>query len=129
MALNYKMERIAQAFKDKGLTVWIKKRKERTDTYLFVTNGTCVLYVQQDLFEYIDVSYLYVPSKRNGTGCRVLSTVEDINQIVKLIDELSTPTIEKLNNLGCSIIGKVQFFKNFNEWFEQYYDKDNLKKY
>ena len=120
--------------KNKGIKVYANNGKSELEgSYMFVTNGKTVLYLQDDGgFFGVSVCLEYKPDHHNGSGCRiaeedVLSTESVItaDMIVDFLDEftndMSLKTVHKYNQY---IKPCVKFYKDADEWYEQLWRKD-----
>lgn len=119
---------------NKGIKVYAQVAEETT--YMFVTNGKTILYLQDDgKFGGISVCLEYKPDHNNGSGGRVaeedvLDKKSTINgqKVIDLLNEftndMSLTTLRKYNQF---INPCVEFYKDEDDWYENLYNKSRYE--
>ena len=119
---NYciKNELITQ-LKNEGYKVFgLKPKVERDYVFIYTPNNN-LLFVSQDTFSAYHISLQYKPSRKNGSGC----SSREYWDSCKTVEDIKNAEIE--NSIFASTFKeKITKYKNFNEWYKSYWDKDNL---
>lgn len=123
--------------KNKDIKVYASTSKgEFENTYMFVTDGKTVLYLQDDGGFYgVSVCLEYKPDRHNGSGCRIaeedvlngksIITAEMIADFLEeFTNEMTLKTVHKYNKF---IKDCVKFYKDADEWYEQLWRKDDYE--
>lgn len=123
--------------KKMGIKVFASNRETTpTDTYMFVTNGKTVLYIQDDGgFFGISVTLEYSPDRDNGAGCRVdeedalnIESIITADKIVKYLEEFSNNmTLKTIHKYNKFIKPCVSFYKDADEWYESLWRKNEYQ--
>lgn len=87
-------------------------------TFGYITNGSDVLYIQSDYFWGWNLSFVYKPSKENGSGRRCCSNLSNVDL------EIIEKAFKVENRLANDYQAKK--YKNSQEWHDSYYNKDSL---
>jgi hypothetical protein len=97
------------------------------DTYYHVTDGTHVVYIQNQYFSHVSVSVPYHPSRELGTACRVIdaATVGGVVRLFKDLKESNTPeTLYNYNDILKEEKAVPVLYNTFKEWYDSLWDKD-----
>lgn len=113
-------EKLINQLKNEGFKILGFKPELKRDYVFIYTPNNNLLYIYQDISGY-HISLNYKPCKKHGSGC---STKEYWN---------SCETVEDIKNAEteCNVFAntfkeRVIRYKNFDEWYNSYWDKDNL---
>jgi len=122
-----------------GIKVFASNRETTpTDTYMFVTNGKAVLYIQDDGgFFGISVTLEYSPDRDNGAGCRIdeedvmnMDSIITADKIVKYLEEFSNNmTLKTIHKYNKFIKPCVTLYKDADEWYESLWRKNEYQLY
>ena len=125
--------------KKMGIKVYASNRETTpTDTYMFVTNGKVVLYIQDDGgFFGISVTLEYSPDRDNGAGCRIdeedalnVESIITADKIVKYLEEFSNNmTLKTIRKYNKFIKPCVSFYEDADEWYESLWRKNEYQLY
>lgn len=102
---------------------------EYSDTYLFTTNGKVVLCVYEDMLGGgIAVSLVLIPSHKNGSSARIIEpdqnpTAETIAEAAEYLSDTTIAKLHKYNQLVEPLKDRQLFYKDANEWRDQYWAK------
>lgn len=109
---------IFKNIKQHGYTGYINKN---SDYGFIITPHNNILYVQLYPAAGWNFNLQYKPSKDNGTGCQCL---EDC------VPELTLSVIKQAEIEGLEFARKLkpEFYKSPEQWFESYWNKNNLEK-
>lgn len=122
--LKERIKELAEELVAKDLQVYYS---DKSDTYLFVTNGKVVCCVYGDYLYGIAVSMEIIPSRTNGSAARIFDPEDcpTAAMIATAIEDLSDTTLAKLrkyNSLVTPIEGRL-FYKDAEEWKSRYWTK------
>ena len=101
-----------------GYKCYNQKREDSLYGYI-ITPSDNVLYIQYDFLGGYKFSFNYIPTKNCGTGCQCLE--KGVGKVTKEIVEQA----EK-EGFAFAIRLKANLYKNSEQWFSKYWDKENL---
>lgn len=113
-----------------GIKVYANIEDSKDTTYMFITNGKCVLYVEYGGgFFGLSVCLEYYPDRFNGSGCVVAD--EDVingkpitaDTIIALLNEFSNDmSLTTLHKYNECIKSPITFYKNENDWYDKLWE-------
>lgn len=113
-------EELINQLKDEEFKVLgLKPEVKRNYVFIYTPNNN-LLFIYQDIFGY-HISLQYKPCKANGSGC----STKEYWDSCKTIEDIKNAEIE-CNVFASTFKEKITKYKNFDEWYNSYYDKNNL---
>jgi len=113
------LKNILSELSQEGFECFITKRNDSSYGYAITPNNN-VLYIECDYFYGYNISLQYKPSKKNGSGCRCNEEpITEINSDIILQQEKS--------GLAFAWKLKADLYNSSEEFFNKYWDKDNLE--
>ena len=90
----------------------------KENNYGYILNDDYVLYIRKNYYGLWDLSFVHKPSRNCDIMCVCYRNLLNVD----------LETIDKAFIIGCSNASslKVKKYKNSQEWFDQYWAKDNL---
>lgn len=113
-------EELINKLKNEGFKVLgLKPEVKRDYVYIYTPNNN-LLFIYQDISGY-HINLQYKPCRKNGNGC----SAKEYWDSCKIVEDIKNAETE------CSIFAstfkeKVRKYKNFDEWYNSYWNKNNL---
>lgn len=97
------------------------------ETYYHVTDGVHVLYLQNQYFTGVSMSFPYKPTRQLGGACKMMDDVSSAGDVIRLFKALkadySVNTLYEYNEALREQRAMPVLYNTFDEWYNTLWDK------